>query len=158
MQEVILQTDTQLLRLQPSPKAPNKISEYVGVYSAMVDGAKVKHSLPYHTHTHTHTHTHQHTLWTCMHPHTQDTWYINVTTIYGGPILTAEENGAQIYLHWDHDDSFQASLEGAPGPVSCYSLHDGHIGQRVYFQREEGAVVSFTLPGTVYGKVYKKTS
>ncbi len=67
-------------------------------------------------------------------------------------------SGQPAYLEWRGDDSFQVSLDGHSGVISCYILHDGHIGERVYFQREGSAIVSLTRPGSVYGKVYKRNS
>ena len=90
--------------------------------------------------------------------YTQDTLNVTLTTLYGGPILSMQQGGYPAYLEWTGDDSFQISLQGFSRTFSCYILHGGHIGQRVYFQRGEGAIASLTLPGTVYGKVYKKDS
>ena len=60
-------------------KTPNKISEYMGMYSTTVAGAKVKHE-PHHTHTHT-LQTCMHTL-TPTHMHTQNTWNHNTEGQY----------------------------------------------------------------------------
>ncbi len=42
MESLVLETEKQLLRLQPPPQAPNNIAEYTGVYSTIVDGTKVR--------------------------------------------------------------------------------------------------------------------
>ncbi len=42
MESLVLETEKQLLRLQPLPQAPNNIAEYTGAYSTIVDGAKVR--------------------------------------------------------------------------------------------------------------------
>ncbi len=42
MESLVLETEKQLLRLQPPPQAPNNIAEYTGAYSTIVGGAKVR--------------------------------------------------------------------------------------------------------------------
>ncbi len=42
MESLVLETEKQLLRLQPPPQAPNNIAEYTGTYSTIVGGAKVR--------------------------------------------------------------------------------------------------------------------
>ena len=42
MQGLLLKTSKQLLRLQPPPKVPSNPKEYIGYYTATVDGVKVK--------------------------------------------------------------------------------------------------------------------
>ena len=55
-------------------------------------------------------------------------------------------------LDWREADEFQLSLHG--GPVACYYLGRGHIGEWVYFSRNGSTVTSFTTPGLAYGVVY----
>lgn len=45
MQGLLLQTSKRLLRLQPPPKVPSNPKEYIGFYTATVDGVKVKNDL-----------------------------------------------------------------------------------------------------------------
>lgn len=88
----------------------------------------------------------------------QDTVNITFAGVYNVLALSTDESGYPALLEWIKDDSFQATVHGYPGSISCYALHAGHIGQRIYFQRQSGEIASLTMPGTVYGKVYMKTS
>lgn len=89
----------------------------------------------------------------------QNTVNITFAGVYNVLVLSTNESGIPAVLEWIKDDSFQETLQGYPGTFSCHTAHAGHIGQRIYFQRDgSGAIVSLTMPGTVYGKVYMKTS
>ena len=85
----------------------------------------------------------------------------NVTfaMLFGHPTLLTTEGGDTALLQWVEGDSFQISVQGLPVP--CFVLSSGHIGGRVYFQRDsssQGKVVSLTVPGIAYGHVYNKDS
>ena len=82
-----------------------------------------------------------------------DTTNVTLGTILDKPALYIIQDYTGI-IEWQGGDTFQISVQGMA--TSCYTLHSGYIGEMVYFQRNESTVISLSVPGQEYGRVYMK--
>lgn len=83
----------------------------------------------------------------------QTTTNVTLGTILDKPALYIIQDYTGI-IEWQGGDTFQISVQGMA--TSCYTLHSGYIGEMVYFQRNESTVISLSVPGQEYGRVYMK--
>ena len=83
----------------------------------------------------------------------QTTTNVTLGTILDKPALYIIQDYTGI-IEWQGGDTFQISVQGMA--TSCYTLHSGYIGEMVYFQRNESTVISLSVPGLKYGRVYMK--
>ena len=61
-----------------------------------------------------------------------------------------------VVAQWLKGDTFQLTTEGLT--VFCAVLGGGTVGEIVDFQRNGSEVISLTVPGLIYGVVFRKMS
>ena len=66
--------------------------------------------------------------------------------------------GSQVMMlmEWVEGDVFTLSAQGLE--ISCGILSNGQFGEHVIFQRSDSEVTGLTIPGLVYGLVFRKSA